>query len=76
MADRKAWELTDDELAGGKELSTPQMVQRRAIATAAARKALEWAAKHVESRAGLRGTGAWTLCDALSHEIRKELSDG
>lgn len=45
MADRKEWELTDEEIEAAW-LSETQDQSDRAIATAAARKALEWAAKN------------------------------
>lgn len=86
MADRKEWELTDEERTeirawycgqGSISLHSRNIFcLADAFAYKGARKALEWAAQHVESRSGLRGTGAWTLCNALSHEIRKELTDG
>lgn len=66
MANRKPWELTDLEVF----VAYRRPFGTRALATAAARKALEWAADECYG---------WSTSSAVRETIRaalKELSDG
>lgn len=49
--DRKEWELTDLEVFDNWRPDAPLKSSARSIATTAAHKALEWAAKEFETRA-------------------------
>lgn len=85
MNDRKAWELTDEELIS---LGSAAPQYDRPFATAAARKALEWAAQKCaalkryplltqEEQEACAGDLAHNFaCDVCADQIRKELPDG
>lgn len=65
---RKPWELTDDQVQTVINSWTNEtgVTLNRTVATAAARKALEWAEHEC---------GEWSYAHAVANKIRKELSD-
>lgn len=80
MANRKEWELTDEELDAVAQ-GIPIERFSREVATAAARKALEWAADRVAPLPDVEPTnqwerGFWAGENVSASLIRKELTDG